>query len=798
MGKTLQDIRSAARVLTRQPGLTLAALLTLALGIGGNTAIFSLVESSLINPLRHCDTDGLVYLYHYNPQMGITTTSSPEFIRACRDHADSFEEIGVYSTSSFNVTGSGEPALITGARVEPRLFSFLGVKPSLGRAFVPGDEERWVAVLSHQLWRSRFGGDAGAIGQRLIIDDEPHEIVGVLPAGFDLDAYGDIRFWLPGRPLAPVAGTQPSDPLHSIARLAPGVSPEAAQAELDLVGESLQSDQAAGLEWVPRLETPQQGLDPRLRRALLLLQVAVGFVLLIACANIANLLLAQGEGRAREMAMRSALGASRGRLARQILTESLALGVLGGALGLGLACWAMEAIPTLLPEDLGHIALNWYHLGFTLVVALLSGLVFGLVPALRSSTPDLISNLKHSAPTTASVRQRVAFRHLLVVAEVALALMLLVGAGLLARSFIGLQSLDPGFEPRGLLTLRIELPEERYPEASAQVTFFEQLLERARSRLGERVESIALASGVAADFGAIGGRPEPEGRVLDAEEPRQLLIAVSATPGYFRTVGIPLHEGRGFGDQDSEGSEPVVIINHTLARRYFSGESPVGRRIRFTDTWYRVIGVAGDSRLPSLAVQGVGELQVYFPFRRNPSPEMTIAVRTTADHGPVVDALKACLWDLDSSVPVTRVATADTLVADSLSKQRFNALLMALFAAIAAVLTTVGIYGVVAYSVSTRTREIGIRLALGATRAEVLRQAVKRGMTVVVLGLVLGLVGALSLARILVGLVHDVSVTDPATFISVSLLVAVIALLATWLPARRAAHLDPVIALRHE
>ncbi len=802
----LQDLRCAARTLSRRPGLTAGALLTLAVGIGANTAIFSVIETVLINPLPYRDADRLVYLYQENLQRKISTTPSAELIRACRQQAGSFEQVETYATQAFNLTGEGEPALLVGARVSPGLFSLLGVEPPLGRTFAPGEDrsgEDRVMVLGHGLWQSRFGGDPEALGRSLVVDGEPHQIVGVLPPELRLEAYREIRFWIPQ--VADI-GMDDDDagPVYAIARLMEGVSVAAAQAEIEAISKRLEKPEAGGghhglaaIELTGRVVTPRARLDARMRTAILVLQAAVGFVLLIACANVANLLLAQGESRFQELAVRSVLGAGRGRLLRQLLTESLVLSALGGALGLLLSMWGIETIISLLPERLSYLErlrLNGTHLGFTLLVALATGVVFGLLPALRGSLPDLNETLKNSA--TGSGKRRTLLRQGLVAAEVALSLMLLIGAGLLVKTFVRMQNVDPGFAAQDLLTLRLELPEIRYPDASRQAAFFQELRDSLADLEAQHAEAVTLTSGIGTGLNLAFGRPELEGSPVAAEQPPQLMPVVTGMPGYFQTLDIPLRRGRGFTGEDREGAEPVVVVSEALARR-LPAENLVGRRVRFNDDWYRIVGIAADVRLPAMGTK-LSSALVYFPAAQSPAPAMTIAVRTKADQGLVVEAMKTRIWAIDQQVPVTGIASGRELLADSLAAQRFNAVLMTLLAAIAAMLVAVGIYGVVAYSVSQRTREIGIRVALGAGSGDVLRQVVRQGMLPVAAGIVAGLTGALALAGILASLLQDVSVRDPATFGAVSLMVAAITLAAILLPARQAARVEPMAALRHE
>lgn len=805
MNDLLRDLRSAVRTLGRRPELTLAALLTVALAIGANTTIFMILERMLIQPLPYRDADRLVYLYLSNPRNQVTTTPSPELIRLCREQARSFEQVVSFSTRTFHLTGEGEPARVSGGRVSPGLFSFLGVEPLLGRTFAP-DEERTghhrVVVLTYGIWQRRFGGDPEVLGRSLTLDDETYRIVGVLPAEFHLDAYSDIRFWIPQ-----VTDARPDvenpEPVYAIARLAEGISPAVAQAELDVLSRQLGKEEGedphglSELELTGKVVPPEESLDPKVRTAILVLQAAVACVLLIACGNIANLLLAQGESRVRELALRAALGARRARLVRQLLTESLVLSLLGGALGLLLSWWGFGWVVSLAPQQLSRLQdlqLEPDHLAFTFLVAVVAGIAFGLVPALRGSAPALVETLKHGGSHSP---HKTLVRETLVAAEVALSVVLLIGAGLLVKNFVRLKNDDPGFAAENLLTLALELPEKRYAEAESQTAFFDGLFESLGS-LGPQVESVALTSAVGSNLDVLLGKPELEGHPANLDQPLELLVLVTGTPGYFQTMGVPLRRGRGFAAADRDG-EPVVVLNETLARRLLPGESPVGLRIRFSaDRWFRIVGVAADVRLPAMRHGGRLDRMLFVPAAQDPSPGMTVVVRSKMDRETLVAAVKARIWAIDPDVPVTRIATGEELLADSLDQQRFAASLMTLFAAVAALLAAVGIGGVVVHAVSQRARELGIRVALGARERDVLRHVMTRIMRPAILGMLVGLGGALALSRSLGGLLHDVSVEDPATYATVILLATAITFFASWLPARRAVPVDPVTVLRDE
>jgi putative ABC transport system permease protein len=791
-------LHGAVRTLTHQPGLSISVIAVLAIGIGATTTMFSVVDALLINPLPVPAADRVVYLYRYNAELDIVTSPSPEMIRELHDSASSFEGVATYAEESFFVGGDNEPARLHGARVSPGFFDFLGIQSRLGRLDL-GEQDTGIGgqgvVLSYGLWQRRFGGSDQVLGRIMEVGDQRLQVIGVLPSGFRLESYSPLDLWIAETPAS--ERTDSDGPVYAVARLTTGSSVAAAAEELASLSQHLPADET-GLAWTGIVETPRSRLDSRRRTAVLALQAAVVLVLLLACGNVAGLLLAHGETRHQELAVRSAMGASRGDLLRQLLTESLLLGLLAGTVGVAVARVGVVLIPDLLPGTPAYLELGIGHLAFTLAAALASSLLFGLFPALKGSSVDMRDVLLAGLRIAGGPSRRLHLRRMLVAGQVALAVVLLLGAGLLLRSFARLQAIDPGFDPDGLLTLRLELPEAADDDTARLVSFGDRLRAEVSGIVGPGAPPVVLASGIASDIEAITGHPELEDQPVAADSPRQLLITRSVMPDFFKGMGIRLIRGRGFTEAARSDTEAEVIVNETLARRCCGGIDPVGRRIRFGNDWYRVVGVAADVSLPSLVAQGLGDLQVYFPFAQRPSSQMTLAIRITSRSSNMVEALKAAVWRVDPTAPITRVASAPELLTDSIDRQRTSAALMAGFAACAVLLACLGVYGVIAHSVRQRTREIGIRLALGAMRAEVTRQVVAQGLRLVVIGAVIGLAAALALSRSLSSLLFQVRPWDPASVVLAGVVVIGAALLACWLPARRAAALDPGSALRHD
>ena len=806
-----QDLRYGGRMLLKKPGFTLIAVLTLALGIGANTAIFSVVNAVLLRPLQYSDPDRLVQVWQNFPQSGASqvTVSAPEFL----DYMDQnrvFGRMAAFRPQGFTLTGGAEPELIFGMRVSTDLFPLLGVAPALGRSFLPEEDQIGVpraVILSHGLWRRRFGSDTTLIGKTLTLDGESFTVVGVMPPGFQFPPQAQNEVWANTPIDANDLNRRGFRPLQVIARLKSGVSPGQANAELKAIAGRFP---VSGIVPSAYAISLQEQVVGRVRRALLVMSGAVSFVLLIACANVANLLLSQAAARQREMAIRAAVGASRSRLFRQLFVESLPLALLGGGVGLIMAVWIVELLVSVNPGNLpraNEIGIDLRTLGFTLSVSLLTSVVFSLAPAWQFSKLDLNESLKEGGRGTSLSFRRFSLRSLLLVSEVALSLTLLIGAGLMINSFARLLRVDPGFDPRGVLTIQMALPQSKYGEIRQRAFFFEQALDSIRRLPG--VQSAGMTSALPLtgnpDFGfTIEGRtPSAPGDV-----PQTGWRAIS--PDYLQTMGIPLRRGRYFGGQDHEKAAGVAIINETMARRFWPDEDPLGKRIKLGGPqrpypWMEIVGIVGDVKHDGLDAP-VGP-ETYLPYAQAPFsqmpaglrfPAMSLAARSGSDHDSLAAAMRAEIKALDKDQPVTNIKTLDQLLAESISQQRFYLLLLSFFASIALILAAVGLYGVVSYTVKQRTPEIGVRMAFGAQAGDVLRLIIKFGMKLTLIGALIGLAGALTLTRLMRTLLFDVSATDPLTFIVVALLLTGVALMACWIPARRATKVDPMIALRTE
>jgi putative ABC transport system permease protein len=810
-----QDLRFGARMLLKNPGFTLIASLTLALGIGANTAIFSVVNAVLLRPLPYPEPDRLAFIYNTKLKM----LMDAEFLRL-RDQSRSMERVSLYAPTTYTLTGMGEAERISSGTASGDFFTVLGAQMALGRTFRLEEEPQGqdnVAILSHDFWRRKFSADLGVIGQSLTLDGRNYTIVGVLPRDFksplELQAEKAVELWTPPGyfPPAPCC----SHGLNVIGRLREGRTLEQAQAETKAIIAGVMKDYPDGY---PKDGSKQTLLKPLtaelvgdLRRALWTLLAAVVFVLLIACANVANLQLGRGEMRISEIAIRTALGASRSRIIRQLLVESLLLAFIGGVLGLLLASWGLELLPTLGAEKvprLQEVTLDASVLGFTLGTSLLTGVIFGLAPAFQAVKFDLHTSLKEGGRASASSKGR-RLRNALVVSEVALSLMLLAGAGLLIKSFWRLQHVDTGFAAERLLTMRLFPPESNYPDDLRVAAFYEDLLQRVRSLPG--VKDAAATSDV-----PIGGRNggtviQIEGGASDVDFRRGAEFRV-VSPGYFRTMGVRLLRGRFLEDSDHDRARPVVVINETLARAYWHNEDPIGRRFRLLDAppkyaktvFLTVVGVVADAKNDSLT--GAAEKEAYVPMRQRAvaiarmgfARQMSLAVRTSVEPMNLTNAIRQEVWTIDRSVPITETRTMEQILAAVTSQPRFNTILLGIFAAVALILSGVGIYGVLSYSVTQRAREIGIRIALGARRGDVLRLVVKQGMLLALLGVAIGLAASFALTRLMTGLLYEVNATDPATFALIAVILTFVAFVACYLPARRATKVDPMVALRCE
>ena len=818
MTTLMQDLRYAVRLLLRTPGFTLLAALTLALGIGANAAIFSVINAVLLAPLPYGSPERLTIVYSQFPTMSFNRfwVSAPEFLDL-RRMARSFEALGAYTTGSANITGGDEPVRVRVARVSAGLFPALGVKPELGRAFtvqedMPNTEP--MVVLSHELWQRAFGADRGVLGRQVQVDGVDRTVIGVMPAGFDV-AEERVEAWVPLALDPANPGNRGGHYLYIVGKLKPGVGMGQARSEIAGLVKRWQTDlpdtHSLSPERHPLVIQPLlDDLVGSVRSKMWLLMGAVGLVLLIACANVANLLLARAEARQKEIAVRTALGAARGRLLRQFLTESVVLSLLGGALGLLLAVWGVRAIVATNPESLPRvreIAVDGRVLLFTLGLALLTGVLFGLAPALHARASVLFSALKEGGQRATAGAGRQLFRRLLVIAEVALAATLVIVGGLLIRSFWLLQQVDPGFDAGHVLTFQIALPDARYPEEPRVVAFYQRLVDRLRALPG--VESAAAAWGlppkrdILANDTDFEGVPQPPNGPVHNVDYWQFV-----THDYLKTLKIPIVNGRGFLPSDAAGTPGVVLVNETAAKHFWPGQDPLGRRLRNPGPpdqpapWLTVVGVVKDVKQAGLEAETGTE--VYFLQAQMPetlggaSDDMYLLVRTAGDPLSLVSAVRREVKALDPGLPLADVRSLEQVVFESVAQPRFITFMALLFAAVALALAAVGTYGVLSYSVEQRTQEIGVRMALGAQARQVLGMVLAQGVGLVVIGLVLGVVLALALQRILSGMLFGVAPTDPTIFASVVVVLAAVSLIACYLPARRATRIDPLVALRYE
>jgi putative ABC transport system permease protein len=802
----LRQIRLAGRSLARNPVVTGAAVICLALGVGPNTAVFSIVDAVLLRPLPYQDPDEIVLVRDQFIQQGQPEVplSMVEF-RDVRDRAESFDRLAAVGVQLLNLTGDGEPQRLLVARGSEGVFDLLGVSAAAGRLFAPEDHAAGasgVAVISHDLWTRRFGGDPATVGRVVRLNDQPTQIVGVLPEGFRLGR-GDYDAWLPilENPNPPPRNARF---LTVVGRLRDGVSLESALSELELVAGRMQRDHPEAypedvgynLTAVPA----RKDLVGDVETILLALGLAVGLVLLIACANVANLLLARSEARKKEVAIRVSLGATRSDLVRQFLTESVLLALAGAALGLLLALWVIRGVVGAYADAIpraDEVALDPRVLLFTLAVAIVIGLLFGLVPSLRSSRVDLGDALTEGGKTSSQGSAGGRLRNLLVVAEVALALVVLIGGSLVAQSFIRLLRTDPGYRAEGVLTLTLSLSRLAYPDDARVVGFFDTLTDRVERVPG--VRAAAVASHLPAGFGIVGD-VEPEGRQGGGGTPTTGWRIVG--PGYFRALGIPLLEGRAIERLDDPDHPPVVVVDQGLAARLWPGEDAVGKRLRIESprpggtAWREVVGVVGTVR-HNLIDAGSSD-QLYLPYAQYPLRLMSVVAWTEGDPEALVAPVRDVIGEVDPALPVEDVQTMRHRLDDSLSQPRLASLLFGSFALIGLLLAVVGVYGVIAYGVARRAHEIGIRVALGARRSEVVGLILRHGLALAGIGLALGLLSALLVSRLLAGFLHGVSSTDPLTYAGMSVLLLALASVASLVPAWRAARNDPAGVLRAE
>jgi len=815
MGTMLQDLRYGIRMLMRSAGFTAIAVLTLALGIGVNTAIFSVVDAVLLKPLPYKEADRLAIVWEQNPARGWyhNIVSAANFLDWRRQNDVFTQMAAINPDKEFNLTGTAKPEEVSGEVVTANLFRLLGVQPFLGRGFLPEEDKPGgprVVILSYGLWERRFGHDLTLVGKHISLNNESYTVVGVMPANFYFPPFwrawagGDL--WVPGLDLS-----NPERTAHAyvaIARLKPSVSLERAQVEMNTIARRIVQEAPDAKGWDVELVQVREQAVGESRRPLLVLFGAVGFVLLIACANVANLMLARSAGRAREVAIRTALGANRGRLVRQFLTESLLLAILGGALGLLVAQWTIRLLASVSGKlalglwggaSLADVTVNGTVLAFTILVTIATGVISGLAPALGVSTPDLNRSLKEGSRGAGEGVERHRVRSVLVVSEFALALILLAGAGLMIRTLILMGRVDLGFNPHNVLTMTVPLSGPRYEDhQAAQAEFFSSLLERVGSLPGVQWASVSRGLPVEGwDGWGFVTEENPSPPPNETPDGNYQVIG----PDYFRAMGIPLRQGRFFSREDTQLSMRVVIVNEELARRQWPGQSPIGKHLRVDESgkpWLTVVGVVGNVRTQWPTTDFFQEF--YLPYTQYPwdlAPR-TLVVRTSMNPTALAAAVQREVAALDKDQPVSDVRTLEDVVGEAVGPQRFAMLLLGAFAALALVLASVGIYGVMAYAVSQRTHEIGIRMALGARRANVLGMVVGEALLLALVGAGFGLAGALGLTRLLSSLLYNVKPSDPLTLALVSVILLGVSVFASYLPARRATRVDPIVALRYE
>ncbi|HKP85996.1 MAG TPA: ABC transporter permease [Blastocatellia bacterium] len=813
MNSLTQDIRFSFRMLLKRPGFTVIVVLALALGIGANTAIFTVINAVLLRPLPYKNPDRLVWLRETCPGADIKDEpASPPNFMDWKAQGQSFDEMGAFVSTMLTLTSSGEPERIPAAYVTDGFFSVIGAEAAAGRTFTPEEDKPGgdrVVVISHGLFERRFGSDPNIVGSAITINGNPYTVVGVMPRDFKNPKPNDRN---PPDVWAPLAVSyydqhRRGDYLSVIARLKPGVSVEQARAEMAAItGRLEQQYPDTNTGWGATVTALHERFVGDVRPALIFLLGAVCFLLLIACANVANLLLARSTARQKEIAIRTALGARRGRIVQQLLTESVLLSLAGGVLGLLLAFWGVEVLTSLgagsIPR-LSEISVDGRVFGFTLSISLFTGIIFGLLPALQASNPNLNETLKEGGRSSIEGARSGNLRGTLAAIEIALALMLLIGAGLMVRSFVRLQNVDAGFNPKRVLTAGLFLPASKYKEGPQVTAFYNELLGRVEALPG--VESAG-----AIDSLPLSGSGSVEGFVIEGRLPQQPSDNIAdadyrvVSPDYFRTIGIALLRGRLLTEQDGQNAPWALVINDTMARRYFPDEDPIGKRINMGDPqkspWRTIVGVVRDTRDRALGEEPYS--QMYAAHTQITRRGLYLVLRTSSDPMSLVSAIRSQVADMDRELPLSNVRTMEQVLAESIARPRFNMLLITIFAVVAVVLASVGVYGVISYSVSQRTHEIGVRIALGARPGDIFRMVLSQGLKLSLAGVGVGLVAAFALAfaltRVMSGLLYEVRATDPVTFAVIPLALTALALLASYIPARRATRVDPMISLRYE
>ena len=809
METLLHDLRYSARTLVKTPGFTLVALLALALGVGACTAIFSVVNAVLLQPLPYRDTDRIVAIQAINRE-GTRVQVTPANFLDWREQNSSFEHLAAIFARTSNLAGDGEAERINLAMASANLFDVFGVRPQFGRLFLPEDEQAGhpaIVVLGHGLWQRRFGGDPEVIGKPITLDGNSYTVIGVAPPGFQFPNKTDV--WLPPFRLVPTI-RESMDPtrvrgfgfLSAVALLKPDVSLEQAKADMGAISTRLREQYPeSNNNRFERVELLHTNLVGDTSTALWLLFGAVGFVLLIACANVANLLLVRATSRQKEIAVRTALGASRRRIIRQLLTESLLLAAAGGAAGLLLAWWGVEILVGMLPENfprLEAIRLDLTVLGFTSLVTAVTSVLFGFAPAWQVSKVDVHDALKENSRGAAGGNARNRFRSMFVVAEVALSLVLLIGAGLTFRSFLHLLAVNTGFNPEQVLTMSLNPSGTNFRDDSDYIAFYQNVAERIRNIPGVEavgaINTLPLSKGPTTHFRIEGRAPMPVDQWPGANYR-------NVTPDYFRVLNISVLQGRTFEERDAASTPPVVLINEATAEHDFAGENPVGKRINFggvdsnnQPVWFEIIGVVGSVRSIELNTEPTPE--VYTASLQDAFANMSFVIRTTVEPTSITGAVQQAVQEVDRAQPVSDIRTMEEIVVGAVTQPRFNLMLLGVFGAIALILSAAGIYGVMAFSAAQRTHEIGIRLALGAKSSDVLRLILGQGLRLTAVGIIFGLVASFTLTRFLSTLLFGISATDPMTFAVVAVILSAVALLACYVPARRAAKTDPIVALR--
>ncbi len=812
MHSFFQDLRFGVRMLIKSPAVTVVAVIALTLGIGANTAIFSVVHAVLLRSLPYAEGDRLAIVWEHrhrgkdNPQNVINLGNFSDW----KQQNSVFSDMAAFFDLNANLIGDGEPEEVPSQLATPNLFSLLGVNTIKGRTFLPNEGEEGgpaVVIISYDLWQRRFGGDSNIIGRKITLNNRPNEIIGVLAPdkGWFIQKGSMIRqapeIWFPWQ-ITNDLRERHGRFARAVARLKPGVTVAQAQNDMNVIAARLEKQYPDfntnwGVSVVP-LRTQFTG---EIRKPLLILLGAVGFVLLIACANVANLLLARAASRKREMALRAGLGASRWRIARQLLTESVVLSFFGGAFGLLLAIWGTRALLALSPPELIDIrgtSVNWAVLGFTIALTLVTGIVFGLVPAIEASRFDLSEPLKEGGKSVVGGTRALRVRNIFVVAQVALALVLLVGAGLLIRSLNRLQSVEPGFDPNNLLTMRVTLPERKYDTDPKILNFFKQATDQIRSLPG--VESVAAINTLPFDGPYSGTNLDIEGQPKLPSSQGLSTGVVVTDANYFQTMRIPLKRGRLYTPQEAMEMRHVVVVNEAFAAENFPGQDPIGKRVAIymkdEPPMTEIIGIVRNNKHKSLDSEV--EPMAFWPHAELVYSQMTIVIRTRGDSTAIAAAARNVIRQIDPDQPIGQVATLDVLMAKSVARTRFNSTLLAIFSIVALIMAAVGIYGVMSYSVLQRTHEIGVRMALGAQRADVLRLMLKQGLILAIVGVAVGLAAALGLTRIIATLLFEVPATDKLTFAAVSMGLFAVTVFASYIPAWRATRVDPLVALRYE